>query len=130
MNRLLTSIVLVSLISFPIAHGFAHADMHSHIDESHFLNLNDHSHFEHSHHTVDSNHDHQENLHKHLDNLFLRLSRQREFEYEIFTPQLYLIEKAFLYAYYFDGFRKPQEHIQTSYYSNQPFLSNNQPLLI
>ena len=130
MKRILTSIVLVSLTTFPIAHGFAHANIHSHVEESHSLHSDNHSHLEHLYHTVDSNQDHQENLHKHIDSACLRLSRQRELGHEIFTQQFYVSETALLYDFYFYDIRKPAQYTQTTFYPNQPFLSSNQPLLI
>jgi len=130
MKRILVFLILFSVSCFPITHGFAHADIHVHVDELQASISDYHSHIDHHHDEVESHQNHQENIHKHIDILCLRSSRQKKIDHEVYTQHLYSVEKAFLYAFYFSDLRIPIEYKQTTYYHNQPFLSSNQPLLI
>jgi hypothetical protein len=130
MKRILVFLILFSVSCFPIAHGFAHADIHAHVDELQSITSGNHSHIGHHHDEVEAHQNHQENIHKHIDILCLRSPRQKKIDHEVYAQHSYSVEKAFLYVFYFSDLRVPIEYKQTTYHPNQPFLSSNQPLLI
>jgi len=127
-KKLLVFLVLASISTHSFAHEIEHKNLHAHHDELHVDSIDGHMHFEHGDSSVDT-HNHQPSLHKHLDELYLRSSRQRKFENKLLLVKLFYFHKTYFDTCSSHSFKSGLTYLNT-YYSKLLFSSRNQPLLI